>query len=94
MHWKDAYRSMKIKFHKSDESLSLRQSGELRKRQDASPTATAAVSSIAFPVPPSSQPTPVINQVHKNIDISFQNTQILPPNFPGVNSVTLHGPLV
>jgi len=85
---------MKVKFHNSGESLSFHSPGGLRKRQSVSRTATAAVSSVVISVPPSSQPTPADHQAHKNIDITFQNTQILPPNFPGVDGLTLHGPFV
>jgi len=92
--WKDACHTVKVNFHTSGGGLSFRLPDKLRKRQSVSRTATTAVSSVVFSVPPSSQPTPAVHEAHKNIDISFQNTQILPPNFLGVDGATLHGPFV
>ena len=94
MSWKDSCHSVEVSFQVSDESRSLSQSRELRKRQNAPTTTTASATSVAFSIPPSSQPTPAIHQVHQNININFQNTQILPPQFPGVDDVTLKGPFV
>ncbi len=92
--WKDACHTMKVNFHTSGGGLSFRSPHEIRKRQSVSQTATTAASSVSFSVPPSSQPTPAADHAHKNIDISFQDTQILPPIFPGVDSATLQGPFV
>lgn len=91
--WKDSYRSMKVDFGASTEDLSLRRHNGLRKRQQGTSTATVSPSA-AFPVLPSSSPTPTIHEVTENIDWSFQDTTILPPDFPGVDSLTLHAPFV
>ena len=92
--WKDGYRSMKVDFGASStQELSLRKHNELRKRQETTATATVIPSS-AFPVLPSSSPTPTIHEVTENIDLNYQDTMILPPNFPGVDSVMLHAPFV
>jgi len=94
MSWNDACHTIKVNFHNSGDGLSFRLPSKLRKRQSVSRTATTAVSSVSFSVPPSSQPTPAVHQANKTIDISFQNTQILPPKFPGVDGLTLQGPFV
>ena len=91
--WKDGYRSMKVDFGASTQELSLRKHNGLRKRQQTTATATVSPSA-AFPVLPSSSPTPTISEVTENIDLSYQDTMILPPAFPGVDSVTLHAPFV
>ena len=91
--WKDSYRSMKVDFGTNSGDLSLRKFDGLRKRQQSTATATVNPSA-AFPVLPSSSPTPTINEVTESIDLSYQDTTILPPDFPGVDSVTLHGPYV
>ena len=91
--WKDGYRSMKVDFGASTQELSLRKHNGLRKRQQTTVTATVSPSA-AFPVLPSSSPTPTIHEVTENIDLSYQDTVILPPKFPGVDSVTLHAPFV
>ena len=91
--WKDSYRSMKVDFGTNTEDLSLRKHDGLRKRQQSTATATVTPSA-AFPVLPSSSPTPTIHEVTESIDMSYQDTTILPPDFPGVDSVTLHGPFV
>ncbi|KAL8794368.1 MAG: hypothetical protein Q9195_003066 [Heterodermia aff. obscurata] len=91
--WKDGYRSMKVDFGASTQELSLRKHNELRKRQQTTISATVSPSA-AFPVLPSSSPTPTIHEVTENIDLSYHDTTILPPNFPGVDSVTLHAPFV
>lgn len=91
--WKDGYRSMKVDFGASTQELSLRKHNGLRKRQQTTVTATVSPSA-AFPVLPSSSPTPTIHEVTENIDLNYQDTMILPPNFPGVDSLTLHAPFV
>ena len=91
--WKDGYRSMKVDFGASTQELSLRKHNGLRKRQQTAVTATVSPSA-AFPVLPSSSPTPTIHEVTENIDLNYQDTMILPPNFPGVDSLTLHAPFV
>ena len=91
--WKDGYRSMKVDFGASTQDLTLRKHNKLRKRQQSRTTATVSPSG-DFPVLPSSSPTPTIHEVTENIDLSYQNTVILPPAFPGVDSVTLHAPFV
>ena len=91
--WKDSYRTLKVDFGTSTEDLSLRRHQRLRKRQRTTATATVSPSA-GFPVLPSSSPTPTIHEVTENIDLSYQDTQILPPKFPGLDSVTLHGPVV
>ena len=88
---------MKVDFGPSPEGLSLRRHGNLRKRQNSASTnaASATVSPSAdFPVLPSSSPTPTIHEVTENINLNVQDTQILPPQFPGVDAVTLHAPFV
>lgn len=93
--WKDSYRSMKVDFGTNTGDLSLRKHDGLRKRQGSTASATATVSpSAAFPVLPSSSPTPTVHEVTESIDLSYQDTTIFPPEFPGVDSVTLHGPNV
>lgn len=94
MVWKHACHSIKVELHDGSEDLEVRRSSDLRKRQSAPSTASEVATTIAFPVPPSSQPTPAVHQVHKNIDISFQDTQILPPKFPGLDGAKLNGPFV
>ena len=103
--WKDSYRSMKVDFGPSTEDLGLRRHEGLRKRREASASASASARastrastsirpSAAFPVLPSSSPTPTIRTATENIDMSYQDTQILPPIFPGVDSLSLNAPLV
>lgn len=95
--WKDSYRSMKVDFGASTEDLGLRRHEGLRKRREATASATASATirpSAAFPVLPSSSPTPTIRKVIENIDMSYQDTQILPPVFPGVDSLSLNAPMV
>ena len=92
--WDDACHSVTVNFGISDEGLVFGKSNQLRRRQDEPPTATAAASTVVFSALSSSQPTPTIHQVHKEIDINFQNTQILPPDFPDVNGAELHGPFM
>lgn len=91
--WKDSYRSMKVDFGATTEDLSLRRHEGLRKRQDSTASVTISPSA-AFPVLPSSSPTPTIREVTENIELSYQDTQILPPVFPGVDSLTLNAPAV
>ena len=95
--WKDSYRSMKVDFGANTEDLGLRRHEGLRKRSGATASATASATirpSAAFPVLPSSKPTPTIHKVTENIDMSYQDTQVLPPTFPGVDSLSLNAPVV
>ena len=99
--WKDSYLSMKVDFGPSTEDLGLRKHEGLRKRREASASSSASATasttirpSAAFPVLPSSSPTPTIRRATEKIDMSYQDTQILPPIFPGVDSLSLHAPLV
>ena len=91
--WKGCYRSMKVDFGAGTEDLGLRKHEGLRKRRETTASATIRPSA-AFPVLPSSSPTPTIHKVPENIDMSYQNTKILPPDFPGVDSLSLNAPMV
>ncbi|KAL8949018.1 MAG: hypothetical protein Q9222_004841 [Ikaeria aurantiellina] len=54
--------------------------------------ASPSTAPISFPVPPSA--TPTATGTHQDVSFSYIDTPILPPQFPGVDSVTLHAPIV
>ena len=100
--WKSSFHSIDVRFGSNHQENSGSWPGALKRRQ-ASPSATnddtktdavtSPTSSIAFPPPPSASPTGA--NVHgAQVNVSLQNTAILPPNFPGVDGATLHGPFV
>lgn len=99
--WKDSVQSIKIDFGKSEHEYVTPGQGKLRKRQASSTPAattvvpTAAASSaldVTFPTPSSSSPT--ATSAHQDLGFSFIDTPLLPPAFPGSDSVTLHAPAV
>lgn len=100
MPWKDAFKSLTIDFEGSGADFEIRQHGQLRKRQDSTATAapssadTAASTTISFPIPPSSSPTPKGHDAHGEVGFHYLNTSIIPPDFPNVDNVALHGPLL
>ncbi|KAL8658618.1 MAG: hypothetical protein Q9226_000869 [Calogaya cf. arnoldii] len=76
------------------------QHGVIGKRQTPSSStagvvvATAITSStvpIAFPSPPTT--TPTATSAHRDLSFSYIDTPILPPAFPGGDSVTLNAPI-
>ncbi|KAL8957212.1 MAG: hypothetical protein Q9193_005459, partial [Seirophora villosa] len=97
--WKDSVQSIKIEFGKSNERYHIPRQKSLQKRQaSATPEATVVVSSAAvassvevtFPAPPSSTPTET--SASQDLGFSWVETPILPPSFPGVDSLTLSVP--
>lgn len=97
--WKDSVHTIKIDFGKSNEIYQIARQGKVLKR--ASPVTSksvvvaatgAAPSTVSFPVPASS--TPTARSAHKDLSFSYKDTPLLPPSFPGVDSVTLNAPLV
>ncbi|KAI4093395.1 MAG: hypothetical protein LQ344_002983 [Seirophora lacunosa] len=98
--WKDSVQSIKIEFGKSNERYHIPRQKSLQKRQaPATPEATVVVSSAAvastvgvtFPAPPSSTPTET--SASQDLGFSWVETPILPPSFPGDDSLTLSVPL-
>ena len=95
MSWRDAFRSFEIIFGASDDSLGIEDQEILKKRRDSqSSSATTFSPTLSIPTPPSSSPTPTDHKIQKEIDFQFLDTAILPPDIPGVDGATLHGPLV
>ncbi|KAI4110941.1 MAG: hypothetical protein LQ339_000943 [Xanthoria mediterranea] len=100
MPWKKSIRTIRVDFAKSQESYRMPRQGTLGKRQALSSSeasavvATATPSStipIAFPSPPTT--TPTATSAHQDLGFSFIDTPLLPPAFPGVDSVTLNAPI-
>ncbi|KAL9048689.1 MAG: hypothetical protein Q9206_005900 [Seirophora lacunosa] len=98
--WKDSVQSIKIEFGKSNERYHTPRQKSLQQRQaPATPEATVVVSSaavastveVSFPAPPSSTPTET--SASQDLGFSWVETPILPPSFPGVDSLTLSVPL-
>ena len=93
--WKDVFQTFELSFGASDDSPGVRDQTILKKRQGTqSAGATTFSPTISIPTPPSSSPTPKEDTAQKAIDFQFLDTAILPPDIPGVDSATLHGPLV
>lgn len=98
--WKDVYGSLTVEFGSSSSNFEVRRHSDLRKRQNSesltvSTSDIAASSSvISFPIPPSSTPTPGVHDAHGDIGKQFINQAILPPSLPGIDGLTLHGPLM
>ncbi|KAL9594254.1 MAG: hypothetical protein Q9219_007135 [cf. Caloplaca sp. 3 TL-2023] len=100
--WKGSIQDIRIDLAKSTENYVFPDQGKFRKRQAPStPDATVAVSTatgaastvqVSFPAPPSSTPTET--NTHQDIGFSWIDTPLLPPSFPGVDSITLHAPAV
>ncbi|KAL8924894.1 MAG: hypothetical protein Q9208_003777 [Pyrenodesmia sp. 3 TL-2023] len=98
--WKDSIHNININFGKSSEEYLVSGRGKFQRRQapsapESTVVATAAATStveIDFPAPPSSTPTETSAQQ----DLSFQwiDTPLLPPSFPGVDSLSLNAPAV
>ncbi|KAL8966782.1 MAG: hypothetical protein Q9197_005793, partial [Variospora fuerteventurae] len=98
--WKDSVQSIKINFGKSNERYHIPRQGNLQKRQTSTiPVATVVVSSapvastveVSFPAPPTARPTET--SASKDLAISWINTPILPPEFPGDDVLALAVPL-
>ena len=100
MQWRKAFQSLTVSFGGSSSNFEVRRRPSLRKRQNSEPTAAAtsgvsiASSTISFPVPPSSSPTPKAHDARGDVGFQFLNQAILPPSLPGADGVTLHGPLM
>jgi hypothetical protein len=100
MPWKKSIQTIRVDFAQSDESYRFPRQGVIAKRQapssseavvvSATPTASTTVP-IAFPVPPTT--TPTATSAHKDLGFSYIDTPLLPPSFPGVDSVTLNAPI-
>ncbi|KAL8675088.1 MAG: hypothetical protein Q9168_000571, partial [Polycauliona sp. 1 TL-2023] len=57
----------------------------------AATATTSSTVAIAFPAPPTT--TPTATSAHQDLSFSYIDTPILPPAFPGVDSITLHAPI-
>lgn len=91
MQWRNAFQSLTVSFGGSSSNFEVRRHPSLRKRQNSAPTAS---STISFPIPPSSSPTPKAHDARGDVGFQFLNQAILPPSLPGADGVTLHGPLM
>lgn len=88
--WQDHFHSIDVHFGSTVAS----RGHNLKRRQKISSTSTSAVpTSVNFPSPPSTTPTASGVSEHR-LNMQFNNTQILPPNFPGVDGASLHGPFI
>ncbi|KAL8715972.1 MAG: hypothetical protein Q9220_000639 [cf. Caloplaca sp. 1 TL-2023] len=86
-------------FGKSDKTYRTSAARIQRRQVDSSGTASVATSGaspttapVSFPAPPSA--TPTATDAHQDVSFNYIDTAILPPQFPGVDSVTLHAPNV
>ncbi|KAL9000637.1 MAG: hypothetical protein Q9169_000673 [Polycauliona sp. 2 TL-2023] len=98
--WKKAIQTIRVDFAKSEENYSIPRQRVIGKRQASSSSeavvvaATATTSStiaIAFPAPPTT--TPTATSAHQDLSFSYVDTPILPPAFPGVDSITFNAPI-
>ncbi|KAL8771879.1 MAG: hypothetical protein Q9209_002817 [Squamulea sp. 1 TL-2023] len=98
--WKKSIQTIRVDFAQSDERYQIPRQGVIAKRQALSsseavvvvPTATASTTvPVAFPVPPTT--TPTATSAHQDLSFSFIDTPLLPPSFPGVDSITLKAPI-
>lgn len=95
MQWRNAFQSLTVSFGGSSSNFEVRRHPSLHKRQNSEPTGVSTASStISFPVPPSSSPTPKAHDARGDVGFQFLNQAILPPSLPGADGVTLHGPLM
>ena len=91
---------MKVDFGSSDVLYQVRRHKELSNRALSTDvpaftaTATGGTDSttIPFPLPSTSAPTPRRHDAHGDIGHQFLNQAILPPDLTGANGLTLHGP--
>lgn len=95
--WKDAFPSLTVDFGGSNADFEVRPHSDLRKRQNITPTAlitsgqsttstySSSSTSIFFPVPPSSSPTPKNSKAHGDVGFQHLDTAILPPDVPGAS---------
>ncbi|KAI4124675.1 MAG: hypothetical protein LQ338_004675, partial [Usnochroma carphineum] len=99
--WKDSIQTVKIDFGKAKEDYIIPGRGRVQKRQATSASEAVVVAStgaasstipVSFPAPPSSSPT--AKNAHKDLGFSWIDTPLLPPSFPGVDSITLNAPAV
>ena len=88
--WREGFHSIKVHL-----SSAIDQAPALRKRQSVgTTTSVSAVSTtVAFPSAPTASPTASKVSDYR-LNMAFNNTQILPPNFPGVDGASLHGPFI
>ena len=86
--WRRSFHSIDINFGSRIENGRLERREHLGKRQAVvRTTASAAASpSVVFPSPPTSSPT-ATSIVGANLTMSWMDTAILPPSFPGANLV-------
>lgn len=97
MPWQNALQSLTVDFGKCSSNYEVRRHPDLRKRQSVESStsdASATSTTISFPVPPSSSPTPSVHEAHGDIGKQFLDQSILPPSLAGTDGITLHGPLM
>ncbi|KAL8860445.1 MAG: hypothetical protein Q9178_003104 [Gyalolechia marmorata] len=101
MPWKKSVQTIRVDFTKSEESYRIPRQRLFGKRQALSSSETAVVEatattssrvSFAFPPPPTT--TPTATSARQDLSFSFIDTPLLPPSFPGGESLTLEVPVI
>ncbi|KAL8808486.1 MAG: hypothetical protein Q9182_000037 [Xanthomendoza sp. 2 TL-2023] len=99
--WRESVQTIKVDFGKSNEVYRFPHRAAIGKRQSSLSTEAAVVVGsgtgtasatvpVPFPAPPTA--TPTATSVSKNIGFSYIDTPLLPPSFPGVDSIMLDAP--
>ncbi|KAI9710034.1 MAG: hypothetical protein M1828_002222 [Chrysothrix sp. TS-e1954] len=97
--WDESFQHVQVHLEQGDHDLHDLRVEPLRKKTKRkavgmlanTQVSNASTTSIDFPTAPTA--TPTSTDVHQaSIDHSWMDTAILPPNFPGVDDISLHGP--
>ncbi|KAL8683512.1 MAG: hypothetical protein Q9186_000552 [Xanthomendoza sp. 1 TL-2023] len=99
--WKESVQTIRVDFGKSNTIYRFPHQGAIGKRQTSSSSEAAVLNAtgtgtasatvpVSFPAPPTA--TPTATSVSQDIAFSYIDTPLLPPSFPGVDSITLSAP--